>query len=308
MQNISKSQNNEYVTITSCPLCGKEKFLTSHTCKDYTVSQESFVLMQCKKCSFLFTQNFPSEDKIDSYYESENYISHTNTNRGLTALLYHWVRSITLNKKAKLIKRVYPHKNGVLLDYGAGTGYFAHKMQTKQWEVEAFEKSKKARTVARARLGLHIKEESAISLLAPNSIDIITLWHVLEHLEDLDGFFKLFHSLLIEQGLLIVAVPNYTSYDADHYKEKWAAYDVPRHLWHFSPTTMQKWGIKHGFVLAEHYPMHFDGFYVSILSEKNQKHFLALLKGFYVGLKGFFHALAKKERSSSMIYVFRKKH
>lgn len=305
---MSKNQRIEYITITSCPLCGAQKFSPVHTCIDYTVSQESFELYSCNECSFTFTQNFPSEEFMDSYYESEDYIAHSNTKKGIVSLFYHWVRAITLRQKARLIKREYPQKTGVLLDFGAGTGHFAHKMHKKQWEVEAFEKSKKARTVARARLGIHLKEEKAIDLLAPNSIDVITLWHVMEHLQDINGFFEKFNELLIEQGLLIVAVPNPTSYDANYYKEKWAAYDVPRHLWHFSPTTMQRWGIKHGFVLAAHYPMPFDGFYVSILSEKNQKHFCSILRGFYVGLKGFLQSLAKKERSSSMIYVFRKKH
>ncbi|NMA75020.1 MAG: class I SAM-dependent methyltransferase [Bacteroidales bacterium] len=305
---MNKNQTTKYINITFCPLCGAQKFTPVFTCTDYIVSQEQFQLYACDECSFLFTQDFPSENHIDSYYESENYIAHSNTRKGLTALLYHWVRSITLRSKAKLIKREYPHKPGVLLDFGAGNGHFAHIMQKKHWEVEAFEKNKKARTVARARLGMHLKEEKAIQLLAPNSIDVITLWHVMEHLEDINGFFQRFHELLIEQGLLILAVPNHTSYDATYYKQAWAAYDVPRHLWHFSPITMQKWGAKHGFVLAAHYPMYFDGFYVSILSEKNQKHFCSFLRGFFVGLKGFLQSLARKEKSSSMIYVFRKKH
>lgn len=308
IQKVNKTHSIQYTSITSCPLCGTQEFSPVFTCTDHTVSQEKFQLYACNDCSFLFTQDHPSEKDIDAYYESEDYIAHTNTRKGLTSLLYHMVRSLTLRGKARLIKREYPHKPGVLLDFGAGNGHFAHMMQKKHWEVEAFEKNKKARAVARARLGMHLKEEKAIQLLAPHSIDVITLWHVMEHLEDINGYFQKFYELLIEQGLLILAVPNHTSYDADHYQEEWAAYDVPRHLWHFSPITMQKWGAKHGFVLAAHYPMPFDGFYISILSEKNQNHFCSFLRGLFVGFKGFLQSLAKKEKSSSMIYVFRKKH
>ncbi len=277
------------------------------TCVDHCVSGEMFHLCRCKDCGFLFTEDFPVEAEIGYYYESPDYISHSDTHKGVVNSLYHGVRSYMLGRKARLINREAHRKEGHLLDIGAGTGYFAHAMHRRGWMVEAVEKNEQARAFAKSHFGIEEKVTSALFEYAENSFDVITLWHSMEHLEPLNEVWKELNRLLAGKGVLIVAVPNSSSYDARKYGAYWAAYDVPRHLWHFTPVTIQQFGAKHGFILAARYPMPFDAFYISILSERYKHHSCPLLRGMATGILAWFRALVKKERSSSMIYVFRKK-
>ena len=154
---------------------------------------------------------------------------------------------------------------------------------------------------------MDVKSEEALLDFPDASFDVITLWHVMEHLQNLQNTWERLSDLLSERGILVVAVPNCDSYDAKKYGEHWAAYDVPRHLWHFTPATMQQWGAKNGFILAARHPMPFDAFYVSMLSEKNKGNSMPFVRGLLTGTMAWFSSLAKKERSSSMIYIFRKK-
>ena len=173
--------------------------------------------------------------------------------------------------------------------------------------MKAIEKSPQARTFAKEHFGLNVDAETALPHYETSTFDVVTLWHVMEHLEHLNGMWNTLYRILKERGVLIVAVPNPNSYDAQKYKEWWAAYDVPRHLWHFSPSVMQQFGVKHGFILEAEYPMPFDAFYVSMLTEKYKGSSLSFIKGLWTGTCAWLSALGKKERSSSMIYVFRKK-
>ena len=189
---------------------------------------------------------------------------------------------------------------------GTGTGYFADAMQRRGWQVEAVEKSAQARAFAKEHFNLDVKPHTALKDFAPGSFDVITLWHVMEHLEPLNETWETLHSLLTEKGVLIVAVPNCSSFDAKKYGAYWAAYDVPRHLWHFTPGTIQQFGSKHGFIMQSGIPCrsmlstcHADG--------KAHEHSCTFLRGMVTGTLAWFSALVKKERSSSMIYVFRKK-
>lgn len=221
--------------------------------------------------------------------------------------VYHRVRSYMLKRKARLVAHESHRKSGRLLDIGTGTGYFADTMQRHGWQVEAVEKSEQARAFAKEHFGLGVKPDTALDSYEPGSFDVITLWHVMEHLEPLNETWEKLYSLLADKGVLIIAVPNCSSYDAKKYGAYWAAYDVPRHLWHFTPGTIQQFGSKHGFILAERHPMPFDAFYVSMLTEKHMRHSGPFLRGMLTGAMAWLHALVKKERSSSMIYVFRKK-
>ena len=212
-----------------------------------------------------------------------------------------------LKRKARLVAHEAHRKTGRLLDIGTGTGYFADTMKRGGWQVEAIEKNAHARAFAKEHFGLEVKPDTALKDFEPDSFDVITLWHVMEHLEPLNEVWETLNSLLTEKGVLIVAVPNCSSYDARKYGAYWAAYDVPRHLWHFTPGTIQQLGSKHGFILAERHPMPFDAFYISMLTEKNMRHSCPFVRGMITGTLAWLHALVKKERSSSMIYVFRKK-
>lgn len=295
------------VKIDTCPLCGGQQLEHALTCTDHYASGEQFEVVCCVNCGFLMTQNVPVEAEIGKYYETPDYISHTDTQKGLMNRVYHWVRKYMLSRKAALVKRLSHLSEGSLLDYGTGTGYFSYAMKQKGWTVKAIEKSPQARNFAKKQFGLDVEAETALKSYKTNSFDVITLWHVMEHLEHLNEMWQILFHLLKERGVLIVAVPNPTSYDAKKYKEWWAAYDVPRHLWHFSPVAIQRLGIKHGFILEEQHPMPFDAFYVSMLTEKYKGSNFSFLKGMYTGFLTWLHSWLKKEQSSSLIYVFRKK-
>ena len=276
-------------------------------CTDYYATQEVFELFKCEDCGFIFTQEVPVESEIGKYYESPDYISHSDTNKGAMNKIYHCVRAKMLQRKALLIEKESGLKQGRLLDIGTGTGYFPHTMQQRGWDVEAIEKSAQAREFGKKNFGLHIQEDNALAQISANSFDVITLWHVMEHLEHLHDTWDKLKEILRPEGILVIAVPNCSSFDAQIYGNEWAAYDVPRHLWHFTPKTMKSIGELHGFHLTEYYPMPYDAFYVSILSEKHQNHSLPFIRGMWNGLRAYKHAAGHKDASSSIIYIFRKK-
>lgn len=293
--------------ITICPVCGGTQWKQDLTCVDHCASGEAFQLCRCTTCGFLFTQDFPSENEIGRYYDTPAYIPHSDTRRGAVNTLYHYVRTYMLGRKARLVAREAHRASGRLLDIGTGTGYFAHTMRQRGWQVEAVEKDKGARDFAASRFGLEVKPEDAMSAYGDSSFDVITLWHVMEHLEHLNETWEQLYRLLDRQGTLIVAVPNCSGADAQRYGAYWAAYDVPRHLWHFTPSTMQHLAGRHGFILSAHHPMPFDAFYVSMLSERYMHRSMPFLRGLLAGTVAWLQSLGRKERSSSMIYVFRKK-
>lgn len=297
----------DILKINTCPLCGGQQLEHALTCTDHYASGEQFEVIRCAHCGFLMTQGVPVESEIGKYYETPDYISHSDTQQGLMNRVYHWVRQYMLSRKAALVKRVSGLSEGSLLDYGTGTGYFANAMVRQGWKVKAIEKSPQARAFAKKQFGLDVEAEHSLKDYPSRFLDVVTLWHVMEHLEHLNEMWETLHRILKDKGVLIVAVPNPESYDARKYKEWWAAYDVPRHLWHFSPSAMQCFGEKHGFVLEKEHPMPFDAFYVSMLTEKYKSNELSFVKGLWTGTLAWFSALGNKERSSSLIYVFRKK-
>jgi 2-polyprenyl-3-methyl-5-hydroxy-6-metoxy-1,4-benzoquinol methylase len=292
-------------TYTNCPICEAEKFNKEVSCKDYTVSQKNFDIVKCEKCEFLFTNPIPLESEIGKYYESDEYISHSNTSKGIINKLYQTVRSITLNQKVKLVKRVV--KGNKLLDIGSGTGDFLNICNNNGYEVIGIEPSENAKKSAIENYQLDIYSEEKIKVLTNGSFDIITMWHVLEHVYNLKERVEEIHKLLVKKGVLIVAVPNHISYDAEYYKEHWAAYDVPRHLYHFAPNDIKNLFEKNGFKLEDVLPMKFDSFYVSMLSEKYRSGKTNLLKAFRIGFKSNQKAAkAKTPKYSSQIYILRK--
>lgn len=297
----------DILNIHICPLCGGQQLEHALTCTDHYASGEQFEVIRCVHCGLLMTQGVPVEAEIGKYYETPDYISHSDTQQGLMNRVYHWVRQYMLSRKAALVKRTSGLSEGSLLDYGTGTGYFANAMLCQGWKVKAIEKSPQARAFAKKQFGLNVEAEHSLKDYPSMSLDVVTLWHVMEHLEHLNEMWETLHRILKDKGVLIVAVPNPESYDARKYKEWWAAYDVPRHLWHFSPSVMQRFGDKHGFVLEKEHPMPFDAFYVSMLTEKYKGNGLSFVKGLWTGALAWFSALGNKERSSSLIYVFRKK-
>lgn len=290
--------------IDTCPLCGSRQLKPVWTCTDHYASGETFELYRCVDCGFLLTQGAPVAAEIGKYYETPDYISHSDTRKGLMNRVYHGVRQFMLLRKAQLVERTSGRTSGSLLDIGTGTGYFPHTMQQRGWQIQAIEKSAQARAFARNHFGLDVKADEVFQQLPADGFDVITMWHVMEHLEPLNETWIQLRKLLKARGVLVLAVPNPASYDAQKYGKRWAAYDVPRHLWHFTPEVMRQWGAKHGFRLLETHPMPLDAFYVSMLTERYQGCRWSFVKGAWMGLQAWLHTWNHPERSSSMIYVF----
>ena len=273
---------------------------------DYLVSQETFDVWICDHCGFRFTQDVPDEQEIGKYYESADYISHSDIEKGLMNRLYHLARNMMLTAKAGHVTRATGLRQGWLLDIGSGTGYFAHLMTEWGWTVRAIEKNAQARQFAQEHFGLKSDGEEAFNTLQDKSFDCITLWHVLEHLQHLNIMGDKFYRWLKDDGALLIAVPNNASADARHYGADWAAWDVPRHLWHFNPDTMRLFAQKHGFKIVKTIPMPLDGFYVSMLTERHLGHKMSFIKGLWQGTCAWVSSWGRKERSSSLIYVLKK--
>lgn len=290
-----------------CLCCGSASITKVFACKDYTVSNEYFEIWQCQACTFRFTQNAPDKIAVGKYYQSAEYISHSDTKKGLINLLYHYVRNFTLTTKLNLLKKVTGLQQGTLLDVGAGTGAFVSAMQQAGWKVTGLEPDETARNNAFKNYNLQLEELNNMHSLPGNTFDALTLWHVLEHVHDIDEYLANFLKILKPAGKLIIAVPNYTSYDAGHYKQYWAAYDVPRHLYHFSPNSMQVLLWQKGFAVEAIKPMWFDSFYVSMLSEKYRYGKNRFVNALLVGLLSNIKALFNAKKCSSVIYVVRKK-
>lgn len=288
--------------VTSCPICKGTNLKHFLDCTDYTVSREVFSLKQCAVCQFAFTEPKPDEGSIGKYYLSENYISHTGGNKNLFDKVYLALRNFTLKWKRKVVLRNSTGK--LLLDIGCGTGEFIKEMKANGWDTTGVEPSALARTAAEKKTGINIKE--SYFELEDNIYDVITLWHVLEHLYDLADALKKFHNLLKKSGTIFIAVPNFQSYDALHYNSYWAGYDVPRHPWHFRKDNMKMLLEKNGFRIVKILPMHLDSFYVSLLSESyknpNQWKFINLIKATAIGLKSNFKA-RNSLNYSSLIYI-----
>ena len=268
--------------------------------KDYFKSQEAFDLVLDSSREILITTPQPAPEDLAGYYQSQAYISHSNTQKGIVPFLYAMVQKWSLKNKINLINSLSNHK-GTLLDIGAGTGNFCETSKQNSWEVYGVEPSEKAREVAaKKNIFLH----QSIEDFKGQQFDVVTLWHVLEHLPDLENTITAIQKLLKPNGVLIVAVPNYNSFDAKHYKGFWAAYDVPRHLWHFSQKSMSKLFSKN-MKLLKTKPMIFDSFYVSLLSEKYKTGNSFAIKALWIGFLSNIRALSTKEYSS-LIYCFKK--
>lgn len=289
--------------ISNCPICDSRNFRPVKKCKDYTVSQESFIIVECDNCKFWFTNPRPLIEDLHKYYESEEYVSHSNTNKGLIHKLYQSVRNFTLNQKLQLINGL---KTGSkqLLDIGSGTGEFSNVCNKNGWNVIGIEPSEKAREFAINNYNLNIKTEESLKDLKDNTFDVISMWHVLEHVYHLNERLLEIKRLLKEDGFLIVAVPNRLSYDASTYKEKWAAYDLPRHLYHFTPNDLENIAKKYSFELKEIKPMKFDSFYVSMLSEKYKNGKINYISAFFKGLISNLKA-GTVQHYSSQIYLLK---
>lgn len=287
--------------ITHCPICNQKEFKEYLEASDYTVSMESFKVVECANCGFHFTNPVPEEDKIGEYYKSESYISHSSTNKGLINKLYQVVRKYTLKQKLKLVKK--ESKGNELLDIGSATGHFLNVCKEGGFNVSGLEPDEDARSFAKNEFGIQTEPIERLHELEDNSVDVITMWHVLEHVYHLRRDLDKITSVLKDDGVLIVAVPNMNSYDAKKYGAYWAAWDLPIHLYHFGPKDIDNLFEQYDMKADRILPMKFDAFYVSMLSEKYKGG--NLISAFLTGLKSNWQA--KSGTYSSQIYILRKK-
>lgn len=295
------------MSTSKCPLCGSEDLRNKLNVKDHTVSLSYFELVECVKCGFLFTADPPDIESIGAYYQSDEYISHSDTSKGLINSIYQLVRKRAVSSKRRLVVKITGKASGTILDYGCGTGSFLKEMKSVGWRVTGIEPDGRARQKAIDQTGATIEVPSFLKQIESGSTDAISMWHVLEHVHDLHQTIREFLRILKTDGVLIVAVPNHRSFDAIHYKDYWAAYDVPRHLYHFSPETMEKLMGMHGLSIVNTLPMWYDSFYVSLLSEKYKHGKTRFFHAMLVGLISNCKALFTSGVCSSQIYVIRKR-
>lgn len=289
--------------VESCPVCGNRVFDPFLVCEDYLVSHKEFAIQQCRQCSFRLTNPRPDSSSVGSYYKSDQYISHNDKSGGLVNSVYRLVRNYTLQSKLKLINTLNKGA-GSILDVGCGTGAFLETCKVGGWTVTGMEPDLDVSALASKKLNAHV-HTSLDTLVGHSQFDIITLWHVLEHIATLNEAIDQLRQLTSDKGTLLIAVPNSNSYDATYFKQYWAAYDAPRHLHHFVPSTIQTLFDKHGFVLVGKKPMMFDAFYITMLS-LNYQNKSDYLKSVKIGLKS--NAEGKRTGNySSMIYIFKKK-
>ena len=273
--------------------------------KDHSVSGDSFELLYDPTRGLLYTHPKPSEAKLSSYYPDTNYISHTNQRKSLFDLLYHAVRSVSVRRKLRLLKSFQP-KEGALLDVGAGTGFFLRAAKKRGWTVTGIEPNSSARNLANSKAPNTVFDTETLRTLPEKSFDVITLWHVLEHLPNLEDDLKTFQKLLKPNGRIVVAVPNFKSFDAAYFKDFWAAYDVPRHLWHFSQQSISKIFSEVQMNLESTHPLVMDAYYVSLLSNKLKTGSHRILNSLWVGFLSNLKA-AKSGEYSSLIYILKNK-
>lgn len=293
-------------TYTNCPLCNSENIAEFLKAKDHLLTFEIFSINKCQDCGFVFTQDIPPADEIGKYYQSQDYVSHSDSRKGLMNKLYHLGRSYMLKKKLSMVKRASEGKK--LLDIGTGTGYFPGFMKKHGYKVTGVEIDPKAREFAKGEFGISVfSPEDFLNGKIPGRFDVITLWHVLEHLDNFDPYIERMLQQLEPGGLLLIALPNCSAYDARHYKENWAGYDVPRHLWHFTPSTLKKLAENHGLKVTRMKRLILDPFYNSMLSEKYKGNKLYMVSGVIYGKLAYLESLFKLNKSSSVVYFLSRK-
>ena len=289
--------------LSNCPGCGSAEMVKQFVAKDYTVSQNSFGIYACQACGLNFTNPRPKSENAGYFYKSDTYISHSDTQVGLVNKLYHAVRNITLKQKVGWIQSEQKG-NKELLDIGCGNGHFLHACQQAGWNITGMELDPD--TAARAAILVQDKIYPNLTTIPEDKqFELITLWHVLEHVYELDAYFSFFKKRIQPDGKLLLALPNSKSYDASYFKEFWAAYDVPRHIYHFTPETIQYVAKKHGFTLVQQRGQIFDSFYIALLSNQYRSGSKRLIHSFFIGLWSNLLAWTKTGNYSSNVYIFK---
>jgi SAM-dependent methyltransferase len=290
-----------------CPACRATNTTDLFQAKDHLVSGREFLIRQCTNCGMGWTVDPPSEEEAGKYYASDEYISHTDSKQSLADRLYHLAREFMLGRKGKLVNTAVRKSAGVIIDIGSGTGYFAAFMQKRGWQVTGIELSEKARKYSVERFGIRAIGPQQVMDLPSAYADCITFWHVLEHLYNPEGWMGEVRRILKEDGKCIIALPNFASADAKWFGRMWAALDVPRHLWHFTPAAFRQFAAKQGFACERTSALPLDLFYISLLSYRNTGKALPLARGLLTGAVIALRSLFRRDSASSLVYVLSKK-
>ncbi len=290
-----------YQSLKACPLCGHVGSQNFIKARDYLVTHDPFHIQKCDSCNFLYTNPRPSLDEIGKFYQSSDYLSHAKSDYSPMSVLYSAARKYMINQKLKWINKL-PHTGNKLLDYGCGVGTFLKYCQKKNWQVWGVEPAETARTLAVEKLGNRV--HSSLSSSSDKSFDVITLWHVLEHIHEMNQTLEQLLSLLSKDGWILIAVPNSDALDAKVYKEYWAGFDLPRHLYHFVPETMKLLAKKHRLQLVKTIPLKLDAYYVCLLSEKYRKG--TTWRALFQAYKSNQYAQGHRSNYSSLVYLMRK--
>ena len=293
-------QQTNIIQIKQCPVCRNTSFKPYLKTRDYFLTQEPFTIDQCEKCSFIFTNPIPSKSELPKYYDSPDYLSHTVRGWSITGSIYKALRNLNIRNKYKIVQHY--KKIGKFLDIGSGTGELLNYFNQKGWETVGIEPNEKARNYAIDSYNINVFDESKLDDLQEDGFDVISLWHVLEHVYDLDERMKQIQKLGKKDSYVVIAVPNIESPDAQKYKDKWAALDIPRHLYHFSKGSIQTLLGRYNMELVKMYPMRLDAFYVSLLSEKYLNKKIPAIPAFFSGIQSNLKA-GKENNYSSMIFV-----
>lgn len=291
------------VELLKCPVCASKKISLFLETEDYFFTNEKFSLSQCDSCNFVFTNPIPQQDEIGKYYETEIYLSHDSTNKGIIGSIYNKVRQINLKKKYSIVSKY--KSTGSILDIGCGTGELLNYFEKEKWQTLGIEPNEGAREFAKANYNISVKEESELNRLDSKSHDVISMWHVLEHVYNLNDRMNSVVRILKEDGVAIIALPMVDSPDSIKFKKYWAGLDVPRHLYHFSAKTFELLAKKHKLKVIGKYPMKFDSLYVSWLSNKALNKRFAFINGVVDGLVSNGRA-NKLTNYSSMIFVLQR--
>lgn len=293
------------IDITACIVCGSTSLKDELTATDWLVSSELFYIKNCTSCGFRFTSNPPAKDYAGPYYETEEYVEHSDSSAGLINTVYHYARKWMLKYKLRLIQKHATGKS--LLDIGSGSGYFIHYMKQSGLQVAGVEISEKAVALCKEKFGIQAySPEQFLANEIPDQFDIATMWHVFEHVYSYDAYFAMLHKKLSANGTLIIAMPNHLCLEEKYYRKYWNGYDTPRHLWHFTSTTFTKFAQDRGFEIVKEHNLPLDPFYNCMISASYKKSFSFLPATLLIGLASSINALFTFRKSSSIVYVLKK--
>lgn len=290
-------------SLKHCPVCGSIKLQKAFKTHDYFLSQEEFNICVCKKCGFHFTNPRPTAEALAPYYKSDKYLSHSHANQGILGGLYQQIRKYTLRKKYELVSSIKDGES--ILDIGCATGQFLNEFKKRGWHCIGIEPDKEASEFAHKTYDLKVFDEEKLDTLEAQSFDVISMWHVLEHVSDLSKRMEDLRRLIKDNGSLFIALPNLDSWDAHYYQKYWAGLDVPRHLYHFKKENVELLFNKYGFTMHKMFPMKFDAYYVSLLSEQYKKNPFYLFSAFFIGWYSNLKARKKTPNHSSILYVLK---